>query len=84
MNDPTMQEGPEGAAGGDVLGKIEALKTQVEGITVALDDIAAAVGGGTPAQAETETVPEEPAGEGAAPGPFKKKPKGDMLQSLGI
>jgi hypothetical protein len=90
MNDPMMQESPGGAAGGDVLGKIEALKAQIEGITVALDDIAASVGGGEPpAPVADEAMPEVPeapeAPEGSGPGPsFKKKPKGDMLKGLGI
>jgi hypothetical protein len=91
MNDPMQEMTAGGAgegAGGDVLGKIEALKAQIEGITVALDDIAASVGG----EAMPEAVPggsiEEPTGlpaeAEATPSPFKKKPKGDLVKGLGI
>jgi hypothetical protein len=91
MNDNGQDDGTGMDGGTDILGKIEALKSQ---FVSALDDIAASVGGeekqeqpgdGTdvPAPEDSAAVTPSPAVPGKKPLFGKRKPSG-MMNALGI
>jgi hypothetical protein len=94
MNDNGQDDGTGMDGGGDVMGKIQALKDQLTAIVSAVDDIASSVSGeeqGEP-QPGDETPPPDAGAAGMPPVPpvpgkkplfGKRKPSG-MMNALGI
>jgi hypothetical protein len=93
-NDQGQGTDQAATAGGDVLSKIEALKSQIANIGTALDDIAASVSGEE--KPEDQASAETPAPEAGAEAPVpevtpgkapmfgKKKPQNDLVKGLGF